>query len=48
MIGLKSKNIITLIYSFSDDEDLSALLDKAAEYLKKYAGAENIEKLIIE
>ena len=48
MIGLKSKNIITLIYSFSDDEDLSALLDEAAEYLKKYAGAENIEKLIIE
>jgi DNA/RNA-binding domain of Phe-tRNA-synthetase-like protein len=48
MIGLNSKNIITLIYSFSDDENLSSLLDKAAEYLKKYAGAKNIEKLIIE
>lgn len=48
MIGLNSKNIITLIYSFSENEDLSALLDKAAEYIKKYTGAENIEKLIIE
>jgi len=48
MIGLDSKNIITLIYSFSQDEDLGSLLDRAETYLKKYASAENIEKFIVE
>ena len=48
MITLNSKNIITLAYVFTEDEDIPALLDKSAAYLEKYAKAENIEKIIIE
>ena len=48
MITLSSKNIITLIYVFTEDEDITALLDKAAGYIEKYAKAENIEKFIIQ
>ena len=48
MITLNSKNIITLIYVFTDDEDVNALIAKAEEYIKKYAKAENIEKIIVE
>ena len=48
MISLSSKNIITLIYVFTDEEDLAALLDKSVAYLEKYAGAKNIEKFVVE
>lgn len=48
MITLDSKNIITLIYVFTEDEDIDALLNKSAEYLEKYAGAESIEKFVVE
>jgi len=48
MITLDSKNIITLAYVFTEDEDIEALLDKSAYYLEKYAHAENIEKIIVE
>ena len=48
MISLSSKNIITLIYVFTDEEDIDALLNKSAAYLEKYAGAKNIEKFVVE
>lgn len=48
MISLSSKNIITLIYVFTDEEDIDALLNKSAAYLEKYASAKNIEKFVVE
>ncbi len=48
MITLNSKNIVTLIYVFADDEDINSLITKAEGYIKKYANAENIEKFIVE
>lgn len=48
MISLSSKNIITLIYVFTDEEDLDALLNKSAAYLEKYVGAKDIEKFVVE
>ena len=48
MITLESRNIATIIYVFSQDEDTASLLNKAEEYMIKYAGASDIQKLVIE
>ncbi len=48
MVTLDSEKILTLVYCFSKNENLDEVLEKSAEYLKKYAGAENIEKFIVE
>ncbi len=48
MITLESKNIITLIYVFDNDEDINSLAEMSENYIKKYAHASNVEKLIVE
>lgn len=48
MISLSSRDILTVIYDFSEDENLDSLLKSAAEYFKKYAKAENIEIFTVE
>ena len=48
MITLNSRDIITLIYVFADDEDITALMEKSEQYIKKYTGAENVDKFIVD
>ena len=48
MITLNSRDIITLIYVFADDENITALMEKSEQYIKKYTGAENVDKFIVD
>lgn len=47
MITQEAKEVLTLIYSFSDNEDLESALAYGEEYLKKYAGATEVESWIV-
>lgn len=47
MITENAKEVLTLIYSFSDNEDLEKALECAAVYFEKYAGARDIESWIV-
>lgn len=46
MITEDAKEILTLIYSFSDNQDLEKALEYGKKYLEKYAGAQDIEMWI--
>lgn len=46
MITEGSKEILTLIYSFSDNQDLEKAMEYGKRYLEVYAGAENLESWI--
>lgn len=48
MITMDTTEVLTLIYSFSEREALEEALSYGEEYLKKYAGAKNIENWIVE
>ena len=43
MITEDTREVLTLIYSFSDNKDLEEALKYGKEYLEKYAGAQDIE-----
>ena len=47
MITENSKEILTVIYDFSNDCDLEALLKKSSQYFGKFAWAKNIETFIV-
>lgn len=46
MITEDTKEILTLIYSFSDNRDLEKAMEYGRRYLEKYAGAQDIETWI--
>lgn len=46
MITEEAKEVLTLIYSFSDNEDLEKALEYGKKYLEEYAGAGNIKSWI--
>lgn len=48
MITEDAEEILTLVYSFSDNRDLEKAMEYGRKYLEKYAGAENIESWIVE
>lgn len=48
MITEKASEVLTLIYSFSDNQDLENALEYGRKYLEKYAGAQEIECWIVE
>lgn len=48
MITEEAKEVLTLVYSFSDNQDLEKAMENGRKYLEKYAGAENIESWIAE
>lgn len=48
MITENAKEVLTLIYSFSDNQDLEKALEYGKQYLEKYAGAEEIKSWIAE
>lgn len=48
MITEEAEEVLTLIYSFSQNTDLEKALDKGKGYLEKYAGAKEIESWIVE
>ena len=48
MITENAKEVLTLIYSFSDNQDLEKALEYGKKYLEKYAGAVDIESWIVE
>lgn len=48
MITENAEEILTLIYSFSENDDLEKALENGASYLKTYAGAEEMECWIAE
>lgn len=48
MITESAKEVLTLIYSFSDNQDLEKALEYGKKYLEKYAGAVDIESWIVE
>lgn len=48
MITMDAAEVLTLIYSFSDNKDLEKALEYGKEYMIKYAGAVNIEAWITE
>lgn len=47
MITENAKEVLTLIYSFSDNEDLEKALKYGKDYMEKYAGAKDIECRIV-
>ena len=47
MITEKTEEVLTLIYSFSDNEDLEKALEYGRKYMEKYAGAEEMDWWII-
>ena len=47
MITEQTVEVLTLIYSFSDNQDLEKAMDYGKEYLEKYAGAQDIQCWII-
>lgn len=48
MITESAVEVLTLIYSFSDNDDLEKALEYGKRYLENYAGAEEIESWIVE
>ena len=48
MITENAKEVLMLIYSFSDNQDLEKALEYGKKYLEKYAGAVDIESWIVE
>lgn len=48
MITMETREVLTLIYSFSGGKALEDAMKYGEEYLKKYAGAENIQCWIAE
>ena len=48
MITENTKEVLTLIYSFSDNGDLEKALDHGKRYLEKYAFAREIEAWVAE
>lgn len=48
MITMDAAEVLTLIYSFSDNKDLEKALEYGKEYMIKYAGAVDIEAWITE
>ena len=46
MITNKSKNIMTVLISFSNDDNLAKHVDEAVKVLKKYAGAKDVSTFI--
>lgn len=47
MITEETKEVLTLIYSFSDNMDLEKAMEYGKDYLLKYAGAQEIECWIV-
>ena len=47
MITEGAAEVLTLIYSFSENEDLEAALDYGKKYLETYAGAQDVEAWIV-
>lgn len=48
MITENATEVLTLIYSFSGNDDLEKALDYGKKYLEKYAGVQNVESWIVE
>lgn len=48
MITESAREVLTLIYSFSDNQDLEKALEYGKKYLELYAKAEEIESWIVE
>lgn len=47
MIAEEVEEALTLIYSFSENQDLEKAMEYGKEYLEKYAGAKEIESWIV-
>ncbi len=47
MITEEASEVLTLIYSFSDNQDLERAMEYGKEYLEKYAGAHDIRQWIV-
>jgi DNA/RNA-binding domain of Phe-tRNA-synthetase-like protein len=47
MIKNSSKNIITIIYIFSEYNCIDTLINKAEKYIKQYVDAKNVETFIV-
>lgn len=47
MITEEATEVLTLIYSFSENEDLEAALEYGKKYLEIYAGAQDVEAWIV-
>lgn len=48
MITESATEVLTLIYSFSDNDDLEKALEYGKSYMEEYAGAEEVESWIVE
>ena len=48
MITENAEEVLTLIYSFSQNQDLEHALENGKKYLEQYAGAEEIQSWIVE
>lgn len=48
MITEEASEVLTLIYSFSDNHDLETALEKGKRYMEKYAGAKEVEIWIVD
>ncbi len=46
MITEETSEVLTLIYSFSENQDLEKALEYGKKYLEKYAGADGIQMWI--
>lgn len=47
MITEKTKEVLTLIYSFSDNDDLEKVMERGKRYLEKYAFAREVETWVV-
>ena len=47
MITGEAREVLTLIYSFSDNSDLEKALERGRAYLERYAGASDTEGWIV-
>lgn len=47
MITESAEEVLTLIYSFSDNQDLETAMEKGRKYLELYAGAKDLETWIV-
>ena len=48
MITENATEVLTLIYSFSGNNDLEKALEYGRKYLEEYAGAQDLESWIVE
>ncbi len=48
MITENAAEVLTLIYSFSENDDLEKALEYGRKYLEEYAGAQDLESWIVE